>query len=542
MQRNDSGLVSEVLLEFQHVVQMIVFQVLMKYSCVKKDKAKSSLCALNPGLADISWFRKNRLLLVFLLTFGMHQSVFAEDNQDIAIPADLGSYSGKKAFSFVLGGYFRNETAYRFDEPRSFTKIRNTASLNAKLDLGSWARFYASGRAYYDSVYDFVNFETIASRVKRDELEPLVFVEQLPEEKDQERQELREAYLDLYLDNFDFRVGKQFIIWGVLEGLRIVDEINPMDFRELILPELLDYRIPLWSLKANYYGTNTNYELIWIPELKLHQPAPRGSEWELFQILDATSTPVNYDPYYSEAGFKITRDIYNTEVSLSFFYTWDDYPSTFRIISREEVSNPTPTENLAILPTYARMAMYGSTFTREIAGNILKGEFAYVSGKYFAIEDLYVDGFLFSDGEVSRDHIRWGLGYDFSFAGADISPAIAQWVILGYDDIILMDRFDTTFNLFVRKPLQKQSAVFSLLFIYLINFDEVYAKPKFTFNLTSRFQVSTGLDLFMGERSQFGRAFDPNDPGGLVDVRQQAQFLGNFKDNRRMFVELKYSF
>ncbi len=480
------------------------------------------------------------LLLLFFIS--IPQCARAADNEDIDIPADLGRYTGKKAASLNLGGYLRNETAYRFDEPRSFTKIRNTVSLNAKLDIGSWARFYASGWAYYDSVYDFINYETIASRVKRDEKEPLVFVEQLPEEEDRERQELREAYLDLYLGNFDFRIGKQYIIWGVLEGIRIVDEINPMDFRELILPELLDYRIPLWSFKANYYGSGATYELIWIPELKFHQPAPRGSEWELFQILEATSTPENYNPIYSEAGIKMTRDIFDTEVSWSFFYTWDDYPSTFRIISLADVSDPNPTEDLAILPTYARMAMFGSTFTREIRGNIMKGEFAYVSGKYFAIRDVYVDGFLFSDGEVQRDHIRWGLGYDFSFAGADISPALAQWVILGYEDMILSDQFDTTFNLFIRKPLQKQSAVFSMLLIYLINFNEVFIKPKFTFNLTNQFQVTTGLDIFMGVRTQFGRAIDQNDPGGLRDIEQRAQFIGNFRDNRRMFVEFKFSF
>ncbi len=472
--------------------------------------------------------------------------VLGENGQEISLPADLDVLLAEETagLRFDWGGYFKNETAYRFDEPRSFTKIRNILSLNSEVGFGRRAQFYASGWAYYDLVYDLFNYETIAARTVREEKEPLVFLETLKQEKDSEVVELREFYLDLFLPNLDVRLGKQFIIWGVLEGIRVVDEINPMDFRELILPELLDYRIPLWSLKADLYWGKSEYEFIWIPDLRFHKPAPAGSEWELFQVLDKTTKPESFNPAFSEYGLKWTREVFDTEISLSYFYTWDDYPTSFRVISAADVRTVDPDSELAILPTYTRMSMYGSTFTREIGGAILKGEFAYVTGKYFAIVDRddNGDGFLDNDGELKRDHIRWGLGYDFSLWGIEWSPAIAQWVILGYNSNILTDEFDTTFNLFLRKPLKKQSAVFTLLGIYLVNFREVYLKPKFTFNLGNHFQLMAGMDYFAGSRSQFGRAFSASDPGGLVDVEQRAQFFGNFRDNRRIFVEFKYSF
>ncbi len=460
---------------------------------------------------------------------------------EIVVP-DVSFGRGRRWLEF--SGYLKNETAYRFNEPRIFTKIRNVLYLESSLNLGRRARVHAAGWGYYDVAYDLFDYDTIAARDRRDEKEPLVFIEDLPQEKDSGVVDVREFYLDLYLPGMDVRLGRQYVIWGVLEGIRVVDEINPMDFRELILPELLDYRIPLWTAKVDLYRGENKVELLWIPDLRFHKPAPRGSEWELFQTLPTTTRPNSFDLRFSEWGIRWTRPLWGAEVSWSYFYTWDDFPVTFRVISIDDISASEPVNELPIWPTYTRIHMYGLTFTREIKGDILKGELAYVTDKYFAIAnvDENGDGYVDYDGELQRNHIRWGLGYDFSWGGADFSPAFTQWIILDYDPLILQDQYDSAFNLFIRKPLRKRAAVFSLLVIRLVNFKETLIKPKMTFDLGSRFQVSAGADLFYGQKTQFGRAFEPGAPGNLVDVQQRARFLGNFRDNRRVFVEFKYSF
>ncbi|MDX1810535.1 MAG: DUF1302 family protein [Gammaproteobacteria bacterium] len=472
-------------------------------------------------------------------------SAFAATSDiDIALPDDLDALIKESVPSkYLFSGYLKNETAYRFDEPRSFTKIRNTFSLNYQYMFNRRVKFYTSGWMYYDPVYELFDYNTIVARDVRDKANPLAFLAQLDKEKDDKGYDLREFYFDLYLENLDLRIGKQFVVWGVIEGIRVVDEINPMNFRELIIPELLDYRIPLWTFKADYYGEKTSYEFLWIPDLKFHKPAPAGSEWELFQVLPSTTKPESFNPKYSEVGFKITREMFDASFSFSYFYTWDDYPTTFRVISARDVQTNSQ-QDLAIYPTYMRMHMFGATMTKEVRGDIVKAEFAYVKDKYFAIVDDYEQGYLKSDGDFKRDHIRWGLGYDFSFWGADISPSINQSIILNYSSAILDDEFDTTFNLFLRKPIQSHSAIFTLLFIRLINFQETYVKPRMTFNLTDHFQVIVGADFFIGRRTAFGRqrAEDPNVPGGLIDPEQTAQFLGNFNENKRVSVDFKYNF
>ena len=41
--------------------------------------------------------------------------------------------------------------------------------------------------------------------------------------------ELREAYLDYAGTGWDLRAGRQIIIWGVADGIRITDIISPME-------------------------------------------------------------------------------------------------------------------------------------------------------------------------------------------------------------------------------------------------------------------------------------------------------------------------
>jgi len=438
----------------------------------------------------------------------------------------------------IINGYLKNETAFRFDEPRSITKIRNTLYLNSEYRISPQSAFVFSGWTYYDMAYDLFDYRTISGRAVRDESEPLVFVENLRQDKDSPVAEIRELYFDLFTENMDIRIGKQFIVWGVLEGIRITDELNPLDFRELIMPDLLDYRIPLWSMKLDYYFGNSSYELVWIPDIRFHKPAPRGSEWELLQRVPGTEEPDTYELKNSEIGLKFSSNIYDTEISLSYFWTWDDFPVIFREIDLDSSQEP------EFFPTYTRIQMYGATFVKQLGSHILKGEIAYVPDKYFGLRndvDKNNDRIVDSQGELRKKHIRWGLGLDFNVWGADWSPAISQWIILDYDNGLIQDEFDTSLTLFARKPLPRHSAIFELLAIALVNLEELYLNPELTFEITDHFQIATGLNLFFGEKSQFG-VTPAGNVNNLNTVEQRAQFFGNFDDNDRVYATFKYTF
>ena len=489
------------------------------------------------------------LLFSAFILFGQFRVAHADITNNKSDASDGSSLGGVEApgrpakqSSFLsdlqLSGYLKNESAYRYRIPRSITKIRNIAYINAKYPYSPHLKFNFSGWAYYDLAYDLFDYDTIAARFERNSSEPLAFLVTLPKEKDSAGAAIRELYADMYLGDLDVRLGKQFVVWGVLEGVRITDEINPMDFRELILPELLDYRIPLWMAKFDYYRPDASYQLLWIPDIRFHKPAPPGSEWELLQEVPGTRYPKSFKYENSEFGFKVNTNLWDTELAFSYFYTWDDFPVIFRHVLLDQSISP------EFFSTYTRLSMYGATFVKQLDSYILKGELAYVTGKYFAAAnvDENHDGWLDKNGEFKRDHIRWGLGVDFNWKGADISPSIVQWIILNYHPAIIQDQFDTGINLFVRKEFPDASTTFTLLAIYLVNLEEVYLKPKWTFRITDHFQVGTGVDMFFGRASQLGVSGVLDPLGNVAVPEQRAQFIGNFHDNDRVFLDFKYSF
>jgi hypothetical protein len=64
---------------------------------------------------------------------------------------------------------------------------------------------------------------------------------------------LREFYFDVPAAGWDFRLGKQQVVWGTADGIKLLDVINPTDFRELNQNVFEDARIPVWMLNAEKY-------------------------------------------------------------------------------------------------------------------------------------------------------------------------------------------------------------------------------------------------------------------------------------------------
>ncbi len=479
------------------------------------------------------------LLSVFVWATALGQEPNLDSSPDGSYSSDLGFEETDASIwsRFTFSGYLKNETAYRIREPRSITKIKNIAYLNIQYPVSDSILFNYSGWAYYDHAYDLFNYETIAARLERNDEEPLAFVQNLPREKDSPAYMTRELYVDIASDNWDARIGKQYIVWGVFEGIRIIDEINPIDFRELITPDLIDSRIPLWSTKIDYYSGIGDFQLLLIPELRFHKPAPEGSEWELLQNVPGSREPESWRLENTEIGMKWDFMLLDTELSLSYFYTWDDFPVIFRTV---EIGGRDP----EFYPTYTRIPMYGITGVKQINSFILKAEFAYIEDKFFGrsnTADIDLDGYVDTNGEAQKNHIRWGIGTDFAVLGWDVAVGAMQWVILDYEENLIQDKRDTSYNVFVRKEFPRHSMTFQMLYIYFETLNEVYIKPKMFLQVTNRFQIAMGMDLFDGEKSDFGSSAVDAVGDFQVDI-QRAQFIGNFSNNDRVFFEFKYSF
>ena len=174
--------------------------------------------------------------------------------------------------NIAVNGYIKNESAFQLRPPEKFSKIENLLELELAGDLMDWGEFRLLTWVLYDAVYD-------------------IYSEDFPQETSAEYgsnftagepldQIFREIYVDMFFKSMDVRLGKQQVVWGEAIGLRITDVVNPQDFREFILDDFTDSRIPLWMAKLTYYVGDYTFTGLWIPFFEPDRPALNGSTWE----------------------------------------------------------------------------------------------------------------------------------------------------------------------------------------------------------------------------------------------------------------------
>lgn len=439
------------------------------------------------------------------------------------------------------GGYLRNETSFRYVSPTGFDKILNILHLEGRYRLAPRVQVAGRLRAFYDAVYDVESIDVISPRKGPDTL----LVDNITEADQvsgldpnnvrdvhivKSRIELKELYLDINFQNFDLRIGRQIVRWGVVEGARVTDEINPLDFYELILRDIDDRYIPLFMIKGDLYlGPNT-FEGIIIPEVRGHRPAPKGSQWEQFRLLPNLEKPEQpYEDFpnnieNTEIALKYTRVFSGFELSASYFYTWDDFPSSFRSIAGSGEFALAPTVDF--VPKYNRLHIYGTTYSKTFPGFVFNAEAAYVDGKVFGAR--FGDGSSVQEGEIQRNYVKYAVGLDLYILGMDVSPAAIQQYIIDYDHNIIQDRVDTVGAVFVRKEFIHNLWTGNLLVLYFFNDEDWLIRPRTFYNITDRLRVSFGVDIFEGK---IGTGL----PG-------EFHFVGFFDNNDRIFWDITYSF
>ena len=109
---------------------------------------------------------------------------------------------------------------------------------------------------------------------------------------------LRELYVDTKLADWQFRLGKQQVVWGTADGIKLLDIINPTDYREFSQNTMEDSRIPVWMLKAEKNVSDRSslqFLLSESEENKIPGLDPQDNHGEAFIMkgVDAITGPVN---------------------------------------------------------------------------------------------------------------------------------------------------------------------------------------------------------------------------------------------------------
>ncbi|WP_324170470.1 DUF1302 family protein [Sulfurimonas sp.] len=135
--------------------------------------------------------------------------------------------------------------------------------LDAKLS-DDW-KLKISGDAFYDAIYDIHSTNNYSDDI-------------LDAYKTQLR--LDDTYVQGSITlSLDAKIGRQIVVWGKSDSIRITDVINPLDNRTPAMTDIEDLRLGVGMAKFDYYVGTWNFSAMVIPENLIMIEAPARSEY-----------------------------------------------------------------------------------------------------------------------------------------------------------------------------------------------------------------------------------------------------------------------
>lgn len=329
--------------------------------------------------------------------------------------------------------------------------------------------------------------------------------------------ELREAYFDYAGENWDLRAGRQIIIWGVSDGIRITDIIAPMDFTEFLAREYDDIRMPVDAVKLRFFRENTKLELVFVPVFQSYiYPVDPENPWSI--VPDAGNGPVvsvapdkGPEPKLknSEVGGKISFYFAGMDASLSALHTWNKMPVFQTVLSAGM-------DSLTLIPEYHRLTMTGFDLSKPLGSLVVRGEGGFFNGEHFPSEINGSTSHL-----VSRKVLRTLVGVDW-YPGSEwtVTGQYAHSCILGYRGIVDVDRHTMLATLGISKKVLRSTLSISTFGYMDLSSGGFFNRSSLDYSLSDQIHLCGGVDLFGGD-------------GGL---------FGTYEENSEFWIKFKYSF
>ncbi len=356
--------------------------------------------------------------------------------------------------------------------------------------------------------------------------------------------QLREAYADLYLGDFDLRAGQQIIAWGRADGINPTNNLTPQDYF-VRSPEPDDIRIGNFLVRGRYtIKSRIRLEGIWVPVY-------RHSVYR-FDLFDMPGFVNFTDAYNPEAALKNGSFAGKIEFlfdrfdgSVSWFSGYDPMPG----IEASPLPE-TPGENPSI-DMYARpfrQQTGGLDFSFGLGSFGIRGEAAYrepdgaYKGEIFVPNrDLrYVFGIDRSIG-IFNMMVMYSGQYVFDFeemqmleSFPEIEPEMLQqpvvWGMLGplmdqqlagFNRVIFDQTKEIMHSLAARPAVSLFHDVLELevFGLYNISTEEWTLLPKMSWKVSDNLKLGIGGQYFDGPPNTRYDLIAPVFNGGFMELR-----------------------
>ena len=239
---------------------------------------------------------------------------------------------------------------------RDLSMLRSTVTLSSKMRLGDW-QLYICGHGFYDAAYSIQGREQYSNALL-----------------DLYEQELE--FDDVYLmgslsSDLDIKIGRQIVVWGKSDNVRVTDILNPLDNRVPGMVDIKNRRLPVTMTKLDYYSGDWNLSGIMIHE-------PRFSKNPVYNS--------DFFPGKTALPYEKTPDVSldNQQYALALngiFSGWDlSLYGAFVFDERAHVVRNQDT----VQREHNKILMTGMTSNIALGNWLLKGEVAWFEGLEYA--------------------------------------------------------------------------------------------------------------------------------------------------------------
>jgi hypothetical protein len=396
-----------------------------------------------------------------------------------------------------LAVIFDMRTAYQFSN-KGIQKIEWFAKPEWEVQFSKNLRFKIVGRVYIDAMNKLEPGKPQQVEVSRFSRRGLI--------GDVLEIELRECYYDLKIGKHYITAGKQQIVWGKADGLKILDVVNPTNFREFLLDDFDNSRIPLWSVKTDINLSTLKLQLVWIPDQTYHDiPDERATFYPgaLFPKpppgIAVTTHPLKKpDRFFrdADAGFRISSFIDGWDITLNYLYMYDDFPVAKIAVS----DNPAPA--LIVSPLYKRHHMAGGTFSNSFGKFAVRGELGFFINKYFSTTDATQPEGLFKSSQIMMV-----AGVDYSgFSNSLISLQVFEDYIVQHISVAGRRQGEPYLSLLANRSFKNETFTAEIIGVQSIHSGGGFIRPSLRHQLKSNIIVKAGGDLFYGAKDHlFGQ-------------------------------------
>jgi len=457
------------------------------------------------------------------------------------------SITPAQAISFLhdkltISGFLKNETAYSVGHDKDFMKIENTFQIETEYRFNDTFSFFFIIREFYDSAFDanpkFEKNRHLLSRTRGPDW-------------------LRECYLDYYSPDLDIRIGKQQVVWGRADGIKIMDVVCPTDQREYFLDRFADSRIPRWMLKVEYSPTlNGTLQFLFIPDFATDFSAPPGSPFtyrvnelkgELIDALDMLSRIPGTHYTFTEVRDKPGQSFENSsfgvrwldilpnglEYTLNYLHGYGNPGGKIRIanFAFPPFSGAPPQGDWVLRFKYHFTELFGFTFTKGIttgplSGSSIRGEFAYIHNNFNSTKTpdglggiVRVDNYKYVLGLDKYIWTNWLFSFQFIQLITDREKDKGNRLLFGPTKEPL-DQFQTILSLKIATDFMHERVKPDCLILYG-EYNDWRVSPRINYELRDYLNISLGGNFFWGKKDQL---------------------FGEFRDNDEMYIEIQYGF